>query len=214
MAAKLNAFKVELQRRVHDRVDEVGIGFKRSYRVVTNTMLFLKTSTRCPPSSIASIDYGETFWFVAVNPRERSGRNTRRSSTIGSQRPASCIPIPMLASTPLILRKSRMRRHACTNLSGGAQKFASRTGPEPDSRNQSHFSETNLPPIALSEHSQQIAHQQNDQHCTKSYACSPTCAPAAVAIVSSASAENEHQNNYQYDEHLRSSSLSGLQLPT
>ncbi len=33
--------------------------------------------------------------------------------------PAFCTPIPMHASTPLILRKSRMRRRAHTDLCGG-----------------------------------------------------------------------------------------------
>jgi hypothetical protein len=42
-----------------------------------------------------------------------------RSSTDGFQHPASCIPIPTLASTPLILRKSRMRKRARTDLRRG-----------------------------------------------------------------------------------------------
>src|ERR1039458_1185002 len=36
-----------------------------------------------------------------------------------SSTPRSCTPIPMHASTPLILRKSRMRRRARTDLCGG-----------------------------------------------------------------------------------------------
>src|SRR5664280_2144504 len=119
MAAKLKAIKIELQRRMHHRVVEVGAWLWKVVSGYYQYMLFQATSTSCPPSSIASIDYGETFWFAAAKPRERSGRNIRQSSTDGSQRPASCIPIPRLASTPLILRKSRVRRRACTDLRGG-----------------------------------------------------------------------------------------------
>jgi hypothetical protein len=68
-------------------------------------------------------------------------------------------------------------------------------------------SETDLPQIALSEKSQQIAHQQNDQNCAKPNACASACAPPAVAVVSPSPAKNEHQNNNEYDEHLRSPSL-------
>src|ERR1017187_8740659 len=39
--------------------------------------------------------------------------------TGGFLHPAFCTPIPMPASTPLILRKSRMRRRARTDLCGG-----------------------------------------------------------------------------------------------
>src|ERR1017187_5240624 len=39
--------------------------------------------------------------------------------TGGFLHPAFCTPIPMHASTPLILRKSRMRRRARTDLCGG-----------------------------------------------------------------------------------------------
>jgi hypothetical protein len=71
----------------------------------------------------------------------------------------------------------------------------------------SHVSETDLPQIALSEKSQQIAHQQNDPNCAKPYACASACAPPAVAVVSSSPAKKEHQNNNEYDERLRSPSL-------
>src|ERR1017187_649866 len=39
--------------------------------------------------------------------------------TGGFRHPAFCTPIPMPASTPLILRESRMRRRARTDLCGG-----------------------------------------------------------------------------------------------
>jgi len=63
------------------------------------------------------------------------------------------------------------------------------------------------PQLALSENPKQIARQQAQQHGTKSYACSSACTPSAVAIVSSAPTEYEHQDNYEYDEHLRSSPI-------
>ena len=65
-------------------------------------------------------------------------------------------------------------------------------------------------PNRLSKNSQQTANQQNEQDCTKSYARTPACAPATVTIVSSSSTDKEHQNNNQYDEHLRPSSPTGM----
>jgi hypothetical protein len=55
---------------------------------------------------------------------------------------------------------------------------------------------------ALSESSQQIAQQKNQQYCAKPDACPTADAPPAVAVVSSASAKYENQNNYEYDEHF------------
>jgi hypothetical protein len=63
-------------------------------------------------------------------------------------------------------------------------------------------SEPNLPQTALSEKPKQIAQQQNHQHCAKPYACSPSGAPPAVTVISSAPGEYEHQKNDDYDEHL------------
>ena len=128
MVAKLKAIKVELQRRMHDRVAKSVHGFRRLCRVTTNTMLFPAISTSCTSSEIAFIGSGEAFWFVAVRPRERSGRNMARSSTDGFQHPASCIPTQTLAFTPPILRKSRMRRRARTDLSGGRPVMGVPTG--------------------------------------------------------------------------------------
>jgi hypothetical protein len=49
--------------------------------------------------------------------------------------------------------------------------------------------------IALSKNSQQIAHQQGQQHKAKPYACAAPGTPPAVAKVSSGPCENEHQEN-------------------
>ncbi len=56
---------------------------------------------------------------------------------------------------------------------------------------------------SLSEKPQQITHQQDQQYCAKSYACSSTDAPSAVSVVSAASAEYEDQNNNENDQHLQ-----------
>jgi len=59
--------------------------------------------------------------------------------------------------------------------------------------------------IVLSEKPQQVAHQQDQQYCAKPYACTSADAPTVVAEVSSATAENQHQNNNQNnDEHFKS----------
>jgi group II intron reverse transcriptase/maturase len=103
-------------------------GYGKWYRVTTSIMLFPATSISCTSSNIASIGSGEVFSFVAVRRHERSGRNTARSSTDGFQHPVSCIPIRRLASAPLILRKSRMRKRARTDLSGGRSAMSVPTG--------------------------------------------------------------------------------------
>jgi hypothetical protein len=70
-------------------------------------------------------------------------------------------------------------------------------------------SETDLPQIALSENSQQIAHQQDHQHCAKAYPGTSAPAPPAVSVVSSAPSENERENNDKYNEHCESSFIPG-----
>jgi RNA-directed DNA polymerase len=74
MVAKLKAIKVELLRRKHDRISQVGVhGFGRWLLATTNTMLFPGISVSCAPSDSASIGSGETLWFVAANAQRRSG---------------------------------------------------------------------------------------------------------------------------------------------
>ena len=63
-------------------------------------------------------------------------------------------------------------------------------------------------PIFLSEKSQQIADQQDQQHRAKPDACASARAPPTVAVVSSAQAENQHKNNDEY-EHFRSPLIWG-----
>src|SRR5271156_4178336 len=103
-------------------------GSARSYPATTNTMLFPATSTSCASSGIASIGSGGTFWFAAAKPRGRSGRSLLRSSKGGYHHPTSCILTLKHASTPLILHKSRMRRRARTDLSGGRSVMSVPTG--------------------------------------------------------------------------------------
>src|ERR1039458_5757790 len=95
-------------------------GFGRWSPATTNTMPSPATSINCASSEIASIDCGVTYWFAAVNARGRSGRSLLRSSKGGYHHPESCTHIRMLAFTLPILHKSRMRRRARTDLSGGA----------------------------------------------------------------------------------------------
>jgi hypothetical protein len=67
--------------------------------------------------------------------------------------------------------------------------------------------------IGLSENSQQVAHQHNQKNGAKPYTCATAGTPPAVSVVSSAPAEDQHQNNNQNDQHLTSPSLrefSGL----
>ena len=77
-------------------------------------------------------------------------------------------------------------------------------------RRQSPGSEPHLPQIALSEQSQQIAHQQDHKYCAKPYACASACTPPAVAVVSSAPAKNQHQNNNEKNQHLASPFTPGI----
>ena len=96
--------------------------------VTTNTMLSPATSINCVSSASASIDYGTTYWFAAVNARGRAGRSSLRSSTGGYQHPVCCTLIPIPAFTPTILHKSRMRKRARTDLSGGRPVMSVPTG--------------------------------------------------------------------------------------
>jgi hypothetical protein len=50
--------------------------------------------------------------------------------------------------------------------------------------------------LALPEKPQEIAHQQDQQHRAKSYACATTRAPPAVAVVASTTTKDEYQNNH------------------
>src|SRR6516162_8453800 len=94
-------------------------GFGRSSTATTNTTQCPEISISCVPSEGASIDCGEEYWLVAANALEGSGSNSLRSSKGGSHTPESCTLIRKLASTPLILHKSRMRRRARTDLRRG-----------------------------------------------------------------------------------------------
>src|ERR1039458_7916118 len=103
-------------------------GFGRWSPATTNTMPSPATSINCASSEIASIDCGVTYWFAAVNARGRSGRSLLRSSKGGYHHPESCTHIRMLAFTLPILHKSRMRRRARTDLSGGRSVMSVPTG--------------------------------------------------------------------------------------
>jgi hypothetical protein len=54
-----------------------------------------------------------------------------------------------------------------------------------------------LPQAALSENPKQVAQQQNQEHCSKTDACSSSAPPSAIAVVASTSAKYDYQNNNQ-----------------
>src|SRR5713101_6097634 len=85
-----------------------------------------------------------------IQKQPQSAASTR---TGGFLHPEFCTPIPMHASTPLILRKSRMRRRARTDLCGGRSAMVVPTATvmppgwqiAPDKRAWSHaFPDTHL----------------------------------------------------------------------
>jgi len=65
-------------------------------------------------------------------------------------------------------------------------------------------SELSLQQIALSECSQQVAHQHDHKDCAQADARTSASAPSAVSVVASAPAENEQQNDNENDQHLLS----------
>jgi nucleoid DNA-binding protein len=119
MVAKLKAIKVELQRRMHDRMADVGawlrkvvLGYYQYHAVPGNT-----TQLRIFKLRVCRL-WQSILVRPASAPRCR-GNVLPQSWTGGFLHPAFCTPTLMLASTPVILRKSRMRRRASTDLSGG-----------------------------------------------------------------------------------------------
>jgi hypothetical protein len=73
MVAKLKTIKVELLRRKHDRIRQVG-GWLR--KVVTGYYQYHAVpgiSISCAPSDSASIGSGGTSWFVAANAQRGGG---------------------------------------------------------------------------------------------------------------------------------------------
>jgi hypothetical protein len=87
--------------------------------VITNTMRCLVTRLSCMHSGVVFADSGEVLWYVAANARGFDGSDSPHCWIGGFLYVVSCILIPITASTPLILSKSRMRRRARTDLCGG-----------------------------------------------------------------------------------------------
>ena len=119
MVAKLQALKVELQRRKHDPTRETGAWLRRvvlgyyQYHAVpgnsTQLRVFWRRACRL---------WRNVLVRRSQRARVRWGR-LPPSCTGGFHNPASCIPILMLVSPPLILGKSRVRKRARTDLCGG-----------------------------------------------------------------------------------------------
>ena len=95
---------------------------------ITNTTLCPVTSTSCASSNVASTVCGEMYWCAAVSALRSGGTALRPSWNGGSLHPAFCTLILKHAFTPLILRKSCMRRRARTDLSGGRSVMSVPTG--------------------------------------------------------------------------------------
>ena len=129
MAAKLKAIKVELQRRKHDRTSQVGAWLRK---VVIRLLPIPCCSRQHRPAAHLQESrqsaLAERSGSPQSNARGRSGRSLLRSSKGGYHHPTSCILTLKHASTPLILHKSRMRRRARTDLSGGRSVMSVPTG--------------------------------------------------------------------------------------
>src|ERR1700678_918037 len=128
MVAKLKAIKVELLRRKHDRISQVGAWLRK---VVTGYYQYHAVP--------GNIDRLRTFrqrvkrlWRNVLVRRSQRAKRRWESLTPVFNR---WIPIPRIlhpiltpASTPLILHKSRMRRRARTDPSGGRSVMSVPTG--------------------------------------------------------------------------------------
>src|SRR5215469_8977934 len=123
MVAKLKAIKVELQRRMHDRMPEVGawlrkvvLGYYQYHAVPGNT-----TQLR-----IFKLRVCRLWQSVLVRRSQRAKMRWERFTPVLNRwipPPRVLHPIPMHASTPPIPRKSRMRRRARTDLGGGRSEM-------------------------------------------------------------------------------------------
>ena len=119
MVAKLKAIKVELRRRMHDRPGEVGAWLRKvvngyyQYHAVPGNLRQLSTFRQRI----------NRLWYQVLARRSQRARKRWetliRSSNDGYHARKSCTLILKLASTPLILHKSRMRRRARTDLRRG-----------------------------------------------------------------------------------------------
>src|ERR1035437_4415267 len=75
-------------------------------------------------------------------------------------------------------------------------------------------SPANLPTrLSLVKDSQEITDQQDKQDGAKADACASACAPPAVAVVSAAAAENQHQYDNQNDQEHFISPLHRVATP-
>jgi hypothetical protein len=128
MVAKLKTIKVGLLRRKHDRISQVGAWLRK---VVTGYYQYHAVP--------GNIDQLRTFrqrvnrlWRNVLVRRSQRAKRRWESLTPVFNR---WIPIPRIlhpiltpASTPLILHKSRMRRRARTDPSGGRSVMSVPTG--------------------------------------------------------------------------------------
>ncbi len=79
MIAKLKGIKAELQRRMHDRMAEVGAWLGRSCKGITNITLFPGTRLSCASSNFACAGYGRVFWSAAASADRCVGNGLAQS---------------------------------------------------------------------------------------------------------------------------------------
>ena len=128
MVAKLKAIKAELQRRMHDRTSQVGEWLRK---VVTGYYQY-----HAVPGNIDQLRIFRKrvnrLWRNVLVRRSQTARKKWEKFTPVFERwitpPGSCTPTLRLAFTPPILHKSRMRRRARTDLSGGRSVMSVPTG--------------------------------------------------------------------------------------
>jgi hypothetical protein len=119
MVAKLKAIKAELQRRMHDRMADVSAWLRK---VVMGYYQYHAVPGNTTQLRIFKLRACRLWQSVLVRRSQRAQMRWERFTPVLNRwipPPAFCTPTPMLASTPLILRKSRMRKRARTDLCGG-----------------------------------------------------------------------------------------------
>jgi RNA-directed DNA polymerase len=117
MAAKLKMIKVELQRRMHDRVLEVGAWL---WKVVSGYYLYHAVPGNIDQLYLFKHRVHRLWRSVLIRRSQKARKKWAKYGPIFDRWiPTPRIPIRRLASAPLILRKSRMRKRARTDLRRG-----------------------------------------------------------------------------------------------
>jgi RNA-directed DNA polymerase len=119
MVAKLKAIKTELQRRRHDRTTAVGAWLRK---VVLGYYQYHAAPGNLDQLRIFKGRVNRLWRNVLIRRSQRAQMRWERITPVLARWiPPPRILILTLASTPLIHRKSRMRKRARTDLYGGGQ---------------------------------------------------------------------------------------------